>query len=216
MPVAVSSPLRAVLEVVVRALVDRPDSVRVTETERRGMSVLELRTAPDDMGKIIGRQGRTAAALRTLIAVTAEKHGTTRATGHQGLRSRRLEACTLRVRCGKRIMNWDDMVLVGRVARTHGLRGDVIVHPETDFVEERFHVGATMWTRSGGHDEQLTVGAMRLQNGRARSWASKAVRASTRRLDWPDRNCGYRRLRCSRWRPVDITSMSSSAVWWKR
>lgn len=71
-----TSPLRAVLEVVVRALVDRPDSVRVTETERRGMSVLELRTAPDDMGKIIGRQGRTAAALRTLIAVTAEKHGT--------------------------------------------------------------------------------------------------------------------------------------------
>ncbi len=71
-----TSPLRAVLEVVVRALVDRPELVTVTETERRGMSVLELRTAPDDMGKIIGRQGRTAAALRTLITVTAEKHGT--------------------------------------------------------------------------------------------------------------------------------------------
>jgi predicted RNA-binding protein YlqC (UPF0109 family) len=69
------SPIRAVLEVVVRALVDRPESVRVTEIERRGMSVLELRTSPEDMGKIIGRQGRTAAALRTLIAVTAEKHG---------------------------------------------------------------------------------------------------------------------------------------------
>lgn len=71
-----ASPFRTVLEVVVRALVDRPDLVRVTETERRGMTVLELRTAPDDMGKIIGRQGRTAAALRTLIAVTAEQHGT--------------------------------------------------------------------------------------------------------------------------------------------
>jgi predicted RNA-binding protein YlqC (UPF0109 family) len=69
------SPIRAVLEVVVRALVDRPEAVRVTETERRGMSVLELRTSPEDMGKIIGRQGRTAAALRTLVAVTAEKHG---------------------------------------------------------------------------------------------------------------------------------------------
>ena len=69
------SPIRAVLEVVVRALVDRPESVRVTETERRGISVLELRTSPEDMGKIIGRQGRTAAALRTLVAVTAEKHG---------------------------------------------------------------------------------------------------------------------------------------------
>jgi len=71
-----TSPLRAVLEVVARALVDHPESVTVTETERRGMNLLELRTAPDDMGKIIGRQGRTAAALRTLVAVTAEKHGT--------------------------------------------------------------------------------------------------------------------------------------------
>jgi len=70
-----ASPLRAVVEVVVRALVDKPDAVRVTETERRGMTVLELTTAPGDMGKIIGRQGRTAAALRTLVALAAEKHG---------------------------------------------------------------------------------------------------------------------------------------------
>ena len=67
--------MRAVVEVVVRALVDQPDAVQVTESERRGMTVLELTTAPGDMGKIIGRQGRTAAALRTLVAVTAEKHG---------------------------------------------------------------------------------------------------------------------------------------------
>jgi predicted RNA-binding protein YlqC (UPF0109 family) len=72
---AETSPLRAVVEVVVRALVDQPDGVTVTETERRGTSVLELKTAPGDMGKIIGRQGRTAAALRTLLSVTAEKHG---------------------------------------------------------------------------------------------------------------------------------------------
>ncbi|HET9195249.1 MAG TPA: KH domain-containing protein [Vicinamibacterales bacterium] len=70
-----ASPLRTVVEVIARALVDKPDSVRVTETERRGMTVLELTTAPGDMGKIIGRQGRTAAALRTLVALTAEKHG---------------------------------------------------------------------------------------------------------------------------------------------
>jgi len=70
-----AGPLRAVVEVVVRALVDKPDAVRVNESERRGMTVLELTTAPGDMGKIIGRQGRTAAALRTLVALTAEKHG---------------------------------------------------------------------------------------------------------------------------------------------
>lgn len=70
-----SAPLRAVVEVVAKALVDHPDAVRVTETQRRGMTVLELTTAPGDMGKIIGRQGRTAAALRTLVSLTAEKHG---------------------------------------------------------------------------------------------------------------------------------------------
>jgi predicted RNA-binding protein YlqC (UPF0109 family) len=70
-----ASPLRDVIQVVARALVDHPDAVTVTETERRGMTVLELKTAPGDMGKIIGRQGRTAAALRTLLAVTADKHG---------------------------------------------------------------------------------------------------------------------------------------------
>jgi hypothetical protein len=75
-PGAGGGPLRAVVEVVVRALVDHPEAVRVTETQRRGMTVLELTTAPGDMGKIIGRQGRTAAALRTLVSVTADKHGT--------------------------------------------------------------------------------------------------------------------------------------------
>jgi predicted RNA-binding protein YlqC (UPF0109 family) len=69
------NPVRAVIEVVARALVDKPASVQVHESTRRGMMVLELKTAPGDMGKIIGRQGRTAAALRTLVAVTAERHG---------------------------------------------------------------------------------------------------------------------------------------------
>jgi len=69
------SPLRAVVEVVVRALVDNPGDVQVTETQRRGMAMLELTTAPGDMGKVIGRQGRTVSAIRTLVALTAEKHG---------------------------------------------------------------------------------------------------------------------------------------------
>ena len=70
-----TNPVRDVVDVVAKALVDHPDSVRVTEHDRRGMTVLELNTAPGDLGKIIGRQGRTAAALRTLVAVTAERHG---------------------------------------------------------------------------------------------------------------------------------------------
>jgi 16S rRNA processing protein RimM len=61
---------------------------------------------------------------------------------------------------------WDDMVLVGRVARPHGLRGQVIVSPETDFVEDRFRTGAVLWTRSSRGDEPLTVTSSRVQNGR--------------------------------------------------
>jgi 16S rRNA processing protein RimM len=62
--------------------------------------------------------------------------------------------------------NWDDMVLVGRVARPHGIRGQVIVNPETDFVDDRFRAGATFWTRSARGEEQLTVTSARVQNGR--------------------------------------------------
>jgi predicted RNA-binding protein YlqC (UPF0109 family) len=67
--------VRAVVEVLAKALVDRPEEVEVTEAQGRGMTIVELRTSPGDMGKIIGRQGRTAAALRTLVGLTAERQG---------------------------------------------------------------------------------------------------------------------------------------------
>ena len=69
------SPMRALVEVVAKALVDRPEDVEVIENQRRGVTVVELYTDPGDMGKIIGRQGRTAAALRTLVTLAAEKAG---------------------------------------------------------------------------------------------------------------------------------------------
>jgi 16S rRNA processing protein RimM len=58
------------------------------------------------------------------------------------------------------------MVLVGRIARTHGLRGHVIVNPETDFPDARFRVGSVVWTRSGGAEQALTISAVRFQQGR--------------------------------------------------
>jgi predicted RNA-binding protein YlqC (UPF0109 family) len=54
------------LDYLARNLVDRPDEVRVERTEREGAVVLRLHVAEDDIGKVIGRQGRTARALRTL------------------------------------------------------------------------------------------------------------------------------------------------------
>jgi 16S rRNA processing protein RimM len=62
--------------------------------------------------------------------------------------------------------SWDDMVVVGRIARPHGLHGQVIVNPETDFVEERFTVGSTLVTRGTGGEEVLTVSSFRVQGGR--------------------------------------------------
>ncbi len=66
---------RDVVEVVARALADQPDGVRVTEQPHRGQTLIELFMAPGDLGRVIGRQGRTAAALRTLVAAAAELEG---------------------------------------------------------------------------------------------------------------------------------------------
>ena len=66
---------RAVVEVVARALADSPDAVTVTENEHRDTSVVEVFMAAGDLGRIIGRQGRTAQAVRTLAAVTGDAVG---------------------------------------------------------------------------------------------------------------------------------------------
>ena len=63
---------REVVEVVARALAARPDQVVVTESERRGQTVIELTMAPGELGRVIGRQGRTATALRTLAAAAGD------------------------------------------------------------------------------------------------------------------------------------------------
>ncbi len=64
-------------------------------------------------------------------------------------------------------MDWDDAILVGVVARTHGNRGEVIVNPETGFPEERFRNGARLWTRRrGGVPSTLEVVTMRMHQGR--------------------------------------------------
>lgn len=67
--------MRELLELIVRSLVDRPDEVRVEEVERGDSTVLELRVAPGDLGKVIGKQGRTAKSLRTVLDAAGERHG---------------------------------------------------------------------------------------------------------------------------------------------
>lgn len=69
------SGVRDVVEVLAKALTDRPDDVRVTESQHKQKTLVELFVAPGDLGKVIGRQGRTAAALRTLAASAGEREG---------------------------------------------------------------------------------------------------------------------------------------------
>ena len=71
------SHVRDVVEVLAKALTDRPDAVVVTESDHRGTTLVELYVAPGELGRVIGRQGRTAAALRTLAASAGEKEGKT-------------------------------------------------------------------------------------------------------------------------------------------
>ena len=62
-----------IVEYLARGLVDEPDAVRVEELERDGDTVIELHVAKDDVGKVIGRQGRIARALRTIVRASAAR-----------------------------------------------------------------------------------------------------------------------------------------------
>ena len=62
------------VEAIAKSLVDNPEEVVVTESEDRRGTVIELRVAPEDMGKVIGKQGRIAKALRTVVKAAAIKN----------------------------------------------------------------------------------------------------------------------------------------------
>ena len=65
--------MEELVEYLARGLVDKPDEVRVERVERDGATVLELHVAQDDLGKVIGRQGRVARALRTIIRASGAR-----------------------------------------------------------------------------------------------------------------------------------------------
>ena len=65
--------MKELVEVIAKSLVDDPDSVVVTEREEKRATVLELRVADSDMGKVIGKQGRIAKAIRAVVKAAAAK-----------------------------------------------------------------------------------------------------------------------------------------------
>jgi uncharacterized protein len=69
--------VKEVLEYIARNLVDDPDAVSVTEVPGDGSVILKLSVAPEDMGKVIGRRGRTARAIRDVVRAAGTKSGVT-------------------------------------------------------------------------------------------------------------------------------------------
>lgn len=67
--------MKELVEFIARSLVDNPDDVQVTEIEEENSIIIELRVAPDDMGKVIGKQGKIAKSIRTLTKAAAAKAG---------------------------------------------------------------------------------------------------------------------------------------------
>jgi hypothetical protein len=70
---AVEVAMKALVEEIAKALVDHPENVAVNAVEGEQVTVLELRVHPDDLGKVIGRQGRTAKSIRTLLGAAGMK-----------------------------------------------------------------------------------------------------------------------------------------------
>lgn len=67
--------MKELVEYIARSLVDNQEAVQVTEVEGERSIIIELRVAPDDMGKVIGKQGKIAKSIRTLTKATAAKEG---------------------------------------------------------------------------------------------------------------------------------------------
>ena len=65
--------MRDLIEAIAKALVDKSDEVVVTEVEGEQTTVIELKVAKDDLGKVIGKQGRTARAMRTILGAASTK-----------------------------------------------------------------------------------------------------------------------------------------------
>ncbi len=161
--------------------------------------------APGELGRVIGRQGRTAAAVRTLAAAAGEL---------DGLRvvrrfPRRLGELGPTV--------WTSMVTVGRIVRPQGNRGRSWSRPETDFAAERFAAGATVHcvATAGEADAGRQSIASREHDGRWVVGFDGRRDRSTRPRRCAGRDCGFPPRRCSRSSRAGTTCTTSSDARWR-
>lgn len=65
--------MKELVEYIVKSLVDKPEAVEVKETEAESVTIIEIRTAPEDSGKVIGREGRLVNSIRTIVKAASAK-----------------------------------------------------------------------------------------------------------------------------------------------
>ena len=207
------------LEHLVRGIVDNPDDVTVRDKQLRRGSILEVRVHPDDLGKVIGRNGRTATAFRpssrrsrarrrpdrlrrrrpptltqlsSLEWVSPPRGGTRSAFEEKVLVSTSSTAGELDRRALDRRRHIE--VVVGRIGKPHGLRGEVTVDVRTDEPERRFAPGAVLRAQAAAGLRQHPDCADRRRRPLALVDAARDVRGDPR----PQRRRGGARDRAAR------------------
>ena len=116
--------MRVLIEQIAKALVDDPAQVAVNQVEEDGESVLELTVGPNDLGRVIGKQGRTARAMRNLLGCGRFEVQQAFHAGDSGIA--------------------DEFITLARVLKTQGRRGEVATEPHSD-VPDRFQPGMRLW-----------------------------------------------------------------------
>ena len=116
--------MRELVEVIAKALVDHPEEVVVTEKEDGKALVIEVKVAESDMGKVIGKQGRIAKAIRSVVKAAAAKED----------KKVIVDIAQAMSSLSKRSY-MEQLLQVGVISSTHGIRGEVKVFPTTDDVK---------------------------------------------------------------------------------
>jgi len=130
--------MKNLVDILARSLVDKPEKVEVNQVDGEKSIILELRVDSDDMGKVIGKQGKIAKAMRTVIKAAAAKDGKRVVRGDSQIvvkynrDSRRLKQLEQPNETNSK------MITIGQIGTAQGIQGEVRVIPLTDF-PERFN-----------------------------------------------------------------------------
>ena len=128
--------MKELIEYIATSLVDDPTQVRVTQEQRGGKTFLKLQVAKEDMGRVIGKQGRIANAMRALLNVTASRTGKQIVLDVEDPQmSRSGDNPEAEVAAGSPAPGEPVFLAVGKLRRPHGVKGEMLMEVLTDFPE---------------------------------------------------------------------------------